>query len=1194
MPITSTQMAGLVGGQQAMFGNMATYAAQISPFAPQGMAPTYTNPMAGADFPAAGYAPGQADYMQGAAQAPGMIGAAAAFGAPALGLAGMAIGGPVGGMLDPMTGAMRGLGRGVGWKSGAGWGANLGRVMSSGIGGIARGIGLGAIGALPGLAISGAIQYAGGQMMEGAEERNQTLRFLQQNFRFANPQARGGFGFRQEEQEGIHRTIAEMGGQIGTTVREMQGIMGGAARMGVFQGVRDAKEFQAKFKETVGALTEIAKTFNTTLNEAMPMFGEARRQGFWTPQDITRHAQSIRQVQATTGMSAHQAQQYTGAMAQVVQGIGGTLQQGSNLGARMLGQAGAAAFAGSMTDQQLQNAGFGTGTQGVGNFAMFMGQANARFASSRVGRWALAAMMNRSGDIDPELMQRFSRGEMGVGELQRRAERNVGGPGTTGRPGGAEQFLMNEEELRGQFAEQGGAEGFVRRMAGSNLWGTDSRSQLITRRMIQRFLGGDRRQADMIAQRMRDMPRILATQAAQTEQQADMIQRQQQSSMDDTWQGITRKVGQWWRQTVTDPLKEFGANLGAEWSRAWQSISEKVWGGGARPTISGGAIRGWVAAATSGNMATLRHQFGTRGLTEQVMGRPLTGMAGVQNEDTMRQLGIGAAGIGMTGGLFSRPEMRYGAADIRRGEALAGASRGEVSLEEARAMGYGSTGDWQAQKEGAAGRQYREFLQSNAALRIADTAKSLGGLPGQDRMKIQRQMQLAYLQSGAAGADIQKAVSTGDQGQNLARMLSYMNAEDRRGRTGDVGFAGPGGGLSGLRGRELMERIEQIHEGAAIMLGGGPGGIPGTTRVTGAAIKELADHPDTADALKLMHDAQTERDPKKASELKAEALRKLNQAGNNNENGLSESARKALLELGSGSAMGNVVAGTLGAARKVQDSEAIKGIHEGRMQRLRGRLGEEGTKRLNDLSNKTKLGKAITAYMGGAGGAEERYEALKKIAEEARTDPKAAARALDMLSKAGSGAGAEEMIQTIMGAQESGRIRDMGEREEAAAATGKGAAAGKARGQMQQFLGYMGISGKDTRGFAAAMVSGTMSKETKDRIESKLREQLGWKSEDIKEFLKDAQGGLTTKEKTKWANRFEAGRGISVNDPEVAARRAKFEESMRTVTGRETKTESLLQQQLRVLEDIKAGVSENKTGQPASSEPGGGGPPKKK
>ena len=202
MPVTSHQISGMMAGQQAMFGNMATYAQQISPYGQQGL-PSYSGVNMGGIPPTA--MPGAYEFNQGMGAAPGMINAAGTFAPPMIAGLGMMLGGPVGGILDPFTGGMRGLGSGVGWQSGAGFMANMGNVARGGIGGLARGIGLGALGALPGLAIGGAIQYGAGQLIQGAQFQNQVGGFLQNNFRFTNPASATGYGFGQTGQRQIGR-----------------------------------------------------------------------------------------------------------------------------------------------------------------------------------------------------------------------------------------------------------------------------------------------------------------------------------------------------------------------------------------------------------------------------------------------------------------------------------------------------------------------------------------------------------------------------------------------------------------------------------------------------------------------------------------------------------------------------------------------------------------------------------------------------------------------------------------------------------------------------------------------------------------------------------------------------------------------------------------------------------------------------
>src|SRR5512137_490392 len=144
MPISSHQVAGLIGGQQAMFGNFASYAQQISPGGGQGPMPTYPNPMAGVGTGPA--TPFEADPMSPGEFGTRALSAAGNIGLPALGTAAMiggsflpgGLGRAIGG-LDPLSAGLGGFARGAGLRAGGqGIMANLGRIASGGIGGIAR------------------------------------------------------------------------------------------------------------------------------------------------------------------------------------------------------------------------------------------------------------------------------------------------------------------------------------------------------------------------------------------------------------------------------------------------------------------------------------------------------------------------------------------------------------------------------------------------------------------------------------------------------------------------------------------------------------------------------------------------------------------------------------------------------------------------------------------------------------------------------------------------------------------------------------------------------------------------------------------------------------------------------------------------------------------------------------------------
>ena len=291
MPITSHQAAGMIGGQQAMFGNFASYSQQISPYNP-GIAPTYANPMAGAGGAMSPPPPPTASPMSQSI-GPSVMSSAAGMAMPAMmgiGMVGSMAGGRVGSafsMLDPMSAGLMGASHatGIGFgKAGmlsrAGWSnfaGGLGRVAAGGVGNIARvgmaGLGGAAAYAAPVMALAAAGKYIGGQMVQGAQFENQVHGQLQQQFRHVNPQARTGFGFSREQSGSIADMLQDMGAKdMMTNAQELRRVMGGTIQMGMMKAVQDVKEFKSRFKKTVGALKEIAETMNTTLEGAMPFF----------------------------------------------------------------------------------------------------------------------------------------------------------------------------------------------------------------------------------------------------------------------------------------------------------------------------------------------------------------------------------------------------------------------------------------------------------------------------------------------------------------------------------------------------------------------------------------------------------------------------------------------------------------------------------------------------------------------------------------------------------------------------------------------------------------------------------------------------------------------------------------------------------------------------------------------------------
>jgi hypothetical protein len=669
MPITSAQMSGMIGGQQAMFGNFASYAQQISP-GYGGPPPTYNNPMSGAGAAMQPPPPptwSSMDMHAGMQMGPRAISAIGNVGLPmaagAAMIGGSFLPGAAGrffGGLDPLTAGFRGASSAIGGFSGA----NLGRIAGGGIGSIARaglaGIGGAAARAVPILALAQAAKYGVGQMVQGAQFQNQVHNQLQQDFRFVNPEAQTGFGFTREQTGGIASMVRQMGhSDMMTGPQELLRVMKQGTQMGVFRAVQDAREFKKRFKEMVGALKEVSKTMNTTLEGAIPFFQQSRQMGFWTPQDIQRVAPQVQATAQTTGMSVAQVQSMMGQGASMARSVGALGAQGAMGMTRSLGLVGGGLRSGAITEQQLAEATGGLqGPQAIQAMAGTLQAATTRFAAGRQARWMLASM-GRAGftSMDAGKLGLMQSGMMSLSDIGSGARRNIGKQG-------AFNFVMNEKDLRGELLRQGpGAQlGFVRSLIGSRIYGTGAKDKYITRRLMSRYFGVSGRQADMLANLAREAPRIMEQNMARTSTMMDAQGRQRDEIMNRSWEGFKRRASEWWDKNVKDPLQQAGASMSKNIGDWWERTTDSFWGRAAR----GQRFRGFTGRMMK---AWQMQELGDTGAMNRTFATPGQAMAL-----------LSGSGGGTFGGQLSTWKGQGG---------LLGAAQNQFAMDIGRGMGWG-------------------------------------------------------------------------------------------------------------------------------------------------------------------------------------------------------------------------------------------------------------------------------------------------------------------------------------------------------------------------------------------------------------------------------------------------------------------------------------------------------------------------
>jgi len=1018
-----------------MFGNFASYAQQISP-GYGGPPPTYQNPMMGQGE--AFQAPPPPTWSSLDAQAaqdmgPRAISAMGNVGLPMMGgammLGGSMLPGAAGrfmGGLDPYTSAFRGFRGAVGGFGGA----NLGRIASGGIGSIARagmaGIGGAAANFLPLYAIGKGIQYSVGQMVEGAQFQNQVQGVLNQQFRHVNPASATGFGFSREEGAGISGMIREMGHRdMMTTPQELLRVMQQGSQMGVFKAVQDAREFRKKFTDMVGALKEVSKVMNTTLEGAMPFFQSARQMGFWTPQDIQRSAAQVHGVAATTGMSVAQVHSMMGQGAQMARSIGAQGITGAQGMMQSLGFVGGGLRGGAITSQELSEATGGlTGQEAIQSMAGTLQASTTRFAAGRQARWMLAALGGKGfRGFDAGRMQMMQSGLMGLGEIGSQARKNIGREG-------AFNFVMNEQDLRGELVKQGPEAqlGFVQAIAGKHLYGEGARSQYITRRLMQRYFGVSGRQADMLARLAREAPRIFEQNRARSAELMDAQERQRDDVMNDSWEGLKRKASEWWDNNIKEPLQRFGADMSRQIGNFWERTTDKFWGRAPRSMRFRGMDRHAMQSmqqAMLGNTRSMEEAFGKPGEAEAVLGRRAGGTLGLVGPES-GQLGwetrglrgwdmmanIGLAGLGMGEqtnapieamrrlgyGEYAYKSERERSAAVQRGEVVAGATRGGPGAgayrafaaqdlrqasaglaaaiggtgaltQEQATVGLGFGGKDEAQK---ALRAAQEEMGSTAFMNASMQLRESMGEQGTGAGRAQRLVRM--IREKKVGGDyLRRLVGTEKDTPMQVAMMRLATADPNRGGRAAVDLSEEAKDLKGVDmgdirsiEKRLADLMEENAGNVGAVLGAGAHGVadPIKAKDNQRTIMDMFAKDKSGDykrAMRLMASGDTPEE-KRANQVKARALF-MRMA---NDKSFSDEESKLLRRMGDpDDPMRGALDRTIGSMGKISKAQAAFGTAElvkRRMTRLQTAMGED-QERILDTLDKIRMDKG-----GGAKG----------------------------------------------------------------------------------------------------------------------------------------------------------------------------------------------------------------------------------
>jgi hypothetical protein len=427
---------------------------------------------AGPSFPGVRPPPPSFSYANGGAFGPGYgsgnnvaghmmsgMGAAATLGGIGMG---MMIPG-----LDPISGFMGGM------KAAGGFGM--------------RGV-MGGMGAAA-LPLAGAMLAAHtvGSFVGGGQQQAQIANQLG-GFQFNNPASRTGQGFTRQDSSDIGSSIRSMAHipDMLTSVEELTRLLPTMRRAGVMSGVKDAAEFNRRFKETVTTLRDMSKMMGTTMEEASQFFEHNRQIGMSGKTSQLRNTLNAQFTSGMTGMTMGQTMGMQQGGAQIARQFGARGASGAQGVTNMAQGIQGALEAGFLDQDTLTDVTGLQGAEAVGAASQKMYGFMANLSQTAPGRLIMAGAMTRGKDgkvkLDEELIKKLNRGEITVDQLKARAGSLSDNDKIS--------FAANAKNLGGQFAGQVDLPKFMQGLVGGK--GQEAASLL-----LQQYSGGQMSESDV-------------------------------------------------------------------------------------------------------------------------------------------------------------------------------------------------------------------------------------------------------------------------------------------------------------------------------------------------------------------------------------------------------------------------------------------------------------------------------------------------------------------------------------------------------------------------------------------------------------------------------------------------------------------------------------------------------------------------
>lgn len=424
--------------------------------------------------------------------------------------------------------------------------------------------------------------FGGVNMYRGHQQQAQIGASLNQAMPFANPMAYDGRGFSATQVNRITSGVRALDtADPFTSMRELTNLTSKFTEMGMAEGIRSAEEFSKKFSAMKTAVSRIAKTLGTTLEQATQAFAGFRSSGLYTAADVTGMSSRMRMMQGM-GMGQGTFMQAAAGGASMAQQSGMARRSGALASTALGGMFMTGTEMGLFSGEDLMDA---TGAASGAEGAAALGQQTTAsmigfLQNSAAGQAVLLALGEKdsagryTGKINKGTAAGLSAGTLNINNLSSTARANLGNSkdarlSFTNRSADIAADLMAQEDPTLALTS------IVKSIAGDRYGelGQDDLIELLMKNMA----GMDRKQAQLFAKAAKEGERILKERRSKLRAEMNAEFYEQDMRMNHSLDGSLERLKQTVGNYTSSPVQQAGGILSTGVENMMQGVGDYVY-----------------------------------------------------------------------------------------------------------------------------------------------------------------------------------------------------------------------------------------------------------------------------------------------------------------------------------------------------------------------------------------------------------------------------------------------------------------------------------------------------------------------------------------------------------------------------------------------------------------------------------------